>query len=90
VNQALGQVIRHISDYGAVYLVDNRYCINKYDERDPINNKFTLRISEWIKPYIMMYKSELQYNSQIIKLFRLFFHSLKSEPELLKKISKNL
>ena len=43
VNQALGRVIRHKNDFGAIYLVDKRYSDNlSYSEK----------ISKWVRDSI--------------------------------------
>jgi Rad3-related DNA helicase len=35
INQAIGRVIRHASDYGMVFLVDTRYCDHKMQKELP-------------------------------------------------------
>ena len=40
VNQALGRVIRHKNDYGAIILIEERYCQRDY-------NKY---VSKWLYP----------------------------------------
>lgn len=42
VNQALGRVIRHKADYGAVLLLDNRFEQTKYQ----------IGLSKWLRPHI--------------------------------------
>lgn len=47
VNQAIGRVIRHIKDYGAIYFVDSRYYANQ---------QLSGLISEWAKPALKNYE----------------------------------
>lgn len=46
VNQAIGRVIRHIRDYGAIYFVDSRYFSNQ---------QLGGLISSWAKPALRNY-----------------------------------
>ena len=39
VNQAIGRVIRHVKDYGAIVLIEQRYA----------NEKYTKLISNWLR-----------------------------------------
>jgi len=46
INQAIGRCIRHIDDYGAILLVDDRYLIQSNKEM----------ISKWIRNNLKYYK----------------------------------
>ncbi|MEE6526704.1 hypothetical protein FKM82_027488, partial [Ascaphus truei] len=45
VNQAIGRVIRHREDYGAIFLCDHRFCYN--DSR--------AQLPSWVRPYVRVY-----------------------------------
>lgn len=47
MNQAIGRVIRHIRDYGAVYLCDYRYA-----------SQSTIGISKWMRDRKRVYDSK--------------------------------
>ena len=62
MNQAIGRVIRHISDYGSILLVDERY------------ENFKDMISKWLKDQINIPKS----NAEALKNMEHFFAEMKS------------
>ncbi|XP_025057486.1 regulator of telomere elongation helicase 1 isoform X3 [Alligator sinensis] len=45
VNQAIGRVIRHRHDYGAIFLCDNRF----------LNNDIRGKLPSWVRPYVKVY-----------------------------------
>jgi len=51
VNQSLGRVIRHVKDYGALYLIDQRYTqgFKQKAIKHDFHNKYTSRISFWLR-----------------------------------------
>ncbi|XP_063152948.1 regulator of telomere elongation helicase 1 isoform X4 [Candoia aspera] len=46
VNQAIGRVIRHRQDYGAIFLCDHRF----------MNTDSTAQLPSWVRPYIKVYE----------------------------------
>jgi len=66
VNQALGRVIRHRADYGAILLLDNRFEQTKYQ----------IGLSKWLRPHIDMNHS---IGASIASLKR-FFNDAVPEP----------
>lgn len=60
VNQALGRVIRHIGDYGMIFLVDNRYD-------SPLLKSY---LPKWSKHNIKSY-----YSGEDIEAFTSYFFS---------------
>ncbi|EAS06738.2 DNA repair helicase (Rad3) (macronuclear) [Tetrahymena thermophila SB210] len=47
LNQAIGRVIRHKDDYGSVYLCDNRFTQNQFQDQ----------ISGWVRPALKNYST---------------------------------
>lgn len=47
VNQAVGRIIRHIGDYGAIILCDTRFNSPQFKEH----------LSKWLKPYLKNYQN---------------------------------
>jgi regulator of telomere elongation helicase 1 len=47
VNQALGRVIRHRSDYGAIILADERFAFSRVQSQ----------LSVWIRPHVQRHES---------------------------------
>uniref|UniRef100_A0A7M4EFQ4 Regulator of telomere elongation helicase 1 n=1 Tax=Crocodylus porosus TaxID=8502 RepID=A0A7M4EFQ4_CROPO len=45
VNQAIGRVIRHRHDYGAIFLCDNRF----------LNSDVRGKLPSWVRPYVKVY-----------------------------------
>jgi hypothetical protein len=60
INQAIGRVIRHRNDYGAIILCDERFAWPK--------NKFGL--SKWIHPFLKEMRGFGDLNQQLIRFFR--------------------
>lgn len=60
VNQAVGRVIRHKDDYGAVILCDSRFA----------DSNFKTQLSAWIRPYIMNYNKFGPVMKDISQFFR--------------------
>lgn len=60
VNQAVGRVIRHKDDYGAVILCDSRFA----------ENHFKTQLSAWIRPFIMNYNKFGPVMKDITQFFR--------------------
>ncbi|KFW09472.1 Regulator of telomere elongation helicase 1, partial [Eurypyga helias] len=47
VNQAIGRVIRHRQDYGAIFLCDNRFS----------NGEVRGKLPSWVRPYVSVYNN---------------------------------
>lgn len=60
VNQAVGRVIRHKDDYGAVILCDSRFA----------DSHFKTQLSAWIRPFIMNYNKFGPVMKDITQFFR--------------------
>lgn len=60
VNQAIGRVIRHKNDFGAILLCDTRFDKNKTN------------ISSWIKKHLTLSKSSENFDSMIRQLTKFF------------------
>lgn len=60
VNQAVGRVIRHKDDYGAVILCDSRFAASN----------FKTQLSAWIRPYITNYNKFGPVMKDISQFFR--------------------
>ena len=43
VNQSIGRIIRHINDFGTIFLVDNRYHNTDYKRFDNLYNTKTVK-----------------------------------------------
>ena len=61
VNQAIGRVIRHVQDYGAVVLIDSRYTFQ--------SNKS--QISKWLRDSIKEHSQFDSFDSRIIDFYQL-------------------
>ncbi|CAL4105445.1 unnamed protein product, partial [Meganyctiphanes norvegica] len=60
VNQAIGRVIRHKDDFGAIILCDNRFgAVN-----------FRGKLSTWVRPYMKTYESFGPSQRDLIQFFR--------------------
>lgn len=70
VNQAIGRVIRHKDDYGAIFLCDRRFHSQKN------------QLSKWIQPHLMQQTSnELNYGQIIGETARFFRNAKETMPE---------
>jgi hypothetical protein len=67
LNQALGRCIRHRHDYGAIFLLDSRYC----NAPNIVN-----QLSKWVRPSVETYQSVTRATHNVNK----FFTSLKQSP----------
>ena len=61
VNQAVGRVIRHIHDYGAVLLCESRFS----------QQKWSAGLSLWMRPHLKQFESFGQGYTAIQRFFRL-------------------
>jgi DNA repair helicase Rad3 len=61
VNQAIGRVIRHKSDYGVVLLVDERFR----------GNRVQSQLSKWVIPFLREFEEFPQAISSIVEFFSL-------------------
>lgn len=66
VNQALGRIIRHKDDWGAIFLLDERF-----QHEQQINN-----LSKWLRPSVKKYA----HCSDALKTFRAFLENKESKP----------
>jgi regulator of telomere elongation helicase 1 len=66
VNQAMGRVIRHRYDYGAILLADERFC-------SPANQR---QLSKWLKQYLQVYDGFGQAIASLTKFFKVRQESL--------------
>ena len=73
LNQALGRCIRHRHDYGAIFLLDSRYC----NAPNVIN-----QLSKWVRPSVETYKS----NTRAMHDVEQFFVALEQTPPGGKKL----
>ncbi|KAL5229048.1 hypothetical protein ABZP36_017313 [Zizania latifolia] len=60
VNQAVGRVIRHRNDYGAIIYCDERFVWQNYQSQ----------MSYWLRPYIMFYKKYGEVVQGLTRFFR--------------------
>ena len=67
LNQALGRCIRHRHDYGAIFLIDPRYC----DNPSVVN-----QLSKWVRPAVDTYHSV----GNAVRSVEQFFKTLKLNP----------
>ena len=70
INQAIGRVIRHRFDYGAIFLCDERFANGK--NRAVING-----LSKWLKPLCHHYNSF----GDVVRAVSGFFRVARSTPE---------
>ena len=68
VNQAIGRVIRHKKDWGAIFLLDDRFY----------NEKQVNQLSSWVRPRLKKYS---KFPTALVD-FRRFLSSAMSDPEL--------
>ncbi|CAL4948966.1 unnamed protein product [Urochloa decumbens] len=76
VNQAVGRVIRHRHDYGAIIYCDERFARSDYQSQ----------MSYWLRPYIKCYS---KYGEVIQGLTRFFRDKATSDPLKLKQTDCN-
>ena len=69
VNQAIGRVIRHKNDYGAIILCDKRFG----------ENYFRGNLSTWVKPHMKVYDSFGPAIKDLTTFFRNAQHSVSSK-----------
>ena len=74
INQAIGRVIRHRGDYGAIILADARFA----------GANVRSQLSAWIRPYVQTYPS---FGTFTGGLARFFGHASKAYPDKAKKIA---
>lgn len=60
VNQAIGRVIRHRKDYGAILLCDERFA----------NQRTVSQLSAWIRDHVTVYDSYGELHSNLIRFFK--------------------
>ncbi|KAI8580578.1 hypothetical protein K450DRAFT_236293 [Umbelopsis ramanniana AG] len=60
VNQAIGRVIRHRNDYGAILLCDERFG----------NPSIISQLSAWIRDYVKVYQNFGEVQTKLTKFFR--------------------
>ncbi|CAG8526701.1 10742_t:CDS:10 [Paraglomus brasilianum] len=60
VNQALGRVIRHKNDYGAILLCDNRFA----------NSRNLSHLPVWVRPFVRVPKNYNEVNGQLASFFQ--------------------
>jgi regulator of telomere elongation helicase 1 len=60
VNQAIGRVIRHKRDFGAILLCDTRFG----------NSSFKQQLSAWLQPYIQTYSQFGNSYKAVIEFFK--------------------
>ncbi|XP_067410133.1 regulator of telomere elongation helicase 1 isoform X6 [Emydura macquarii macquarii] len=61
VNQAIGRVIRHRQDYGAIFLCDNRFT----------NNDVRAQLPSWVRPYVKVYDNFGHAVREVSQFFRI-------------------
>ncbi|CAO2190879.1 unnamed protein product [Urochloa humidicola] len=76
VNQAVGRVIRHRHDYGAIIYCDERFAQSNYQSQ----------MSYWLRPYIKCYS---KYGEVVQGLTRFFRDRATSDPLKLKQTDYN-
>ncbi|CAM0881561.1 unnamed protein product [Alopecurus aequalis] len=76
VNQAVGRVIRHRHDYGAIIYCDERFVWSNYQSQ----------MSYWLKPYIKCYS---KYGEVVQTLTRFFRDKVSLDPLELKEMDCN-
>ncbi|KAF8696773.1 hypothetical protein HU200_036406 [Digitaria exilis] len=76
VNQAVGRVIRHRHDYGAIIYLDERFARSNYQSQ----------MSYWLRPYIKCYS---KYGEVVQGLTRFFRDKATSDPLKLKQTDCN-
>lgn len=60
VNQSCGRIIRHVGDYGAVILADERFG----------QNNWSGQLSAWMRPYLKRYAKFGEFVGSISKFFQ--------------------
>lgn len=68
VNQALGRIIRHNKDWGAIFLLDERFCSKGQSDQ----------LSKWIRPRVKVHDKFIPGVNQ----FRAFLTNAMSDPDL--------
>ncbi|EMP33284.1 Regulator of telomere elongation helicase 1 [Chelonia mydas] len=61
VNQAIGRVIRHRQDYGAIFLCDHRF----------VNNDVRSQLPSWVRPYVKVYNNFGHAVREVSQFFRI-------------------
>uniref|UniRef100_A0A8C0G082 Regulator of telomere elongation helicase 1 n=1 Tax=Chelonoidis abingdonii TaxID=106734 RepID=A0A8C0G082_CHEAB len=61
VNQAIGRVIRHRQDYGAIFLCDHRF----------VNNDVRSQLPSWVRPYVKIYNNFGHVVREVSQFFRI-------------------
>ncbi|XP_030389444.1 regulator of telomere elongation helicase 1 isoform X7 [Gopherus evgoodei] len=61
VNQAIGRVIRHRQDYGAIFLCDHRF----------VNNDVRSQLPSWVRPYVKIYNNFGHAVREVSQFFRI-------------------
>ncbi|XP_050774215.1 regulator of telomere elongation helicase 1 isoform X7 [Gopherus flavomarginatus] len=61
VNQAIGRVIRHRQDYGAIFLCDHRF----------VNNDVRSQLPSWVRPYVKIYNNFGHAIREVSQFFRI-------------------
>ncbi|KAJ3371958.1 hypothetical protein HDU91_004732 [Kappamyces sp. JEL0680] len=78
LNQAIGRVVRHRRDYGAIILLDSRFAMQSHKSNLPV----------WVRPYVMDYNN--QFGVMYQDLLRFFkFHKEGAKDRSLLKIKKS-
>ncbi|KAL0917929.1 hypothetical protein M5K25_013038 [Dendrobium thyrsiflorum] len=72
VNQAIGRVIRHRHDYGAIVLCDERFAQQSYQ----------CQMSYWLRPYVKCYPKFGDVVFQMTRFFREKEFSIPQKPKL--------
>ena len=75
-NQALGRCVRHLHDYAAIFLVDQRFCHN----RENIN-----LISKWVRGRVRTSGGA----NESVGMLNEFFQTLRANPPEENKVKKN-
>ena len=101
VNQAIGRVIRHKNDYGAIILCDERFgsqvCVQAYHisityaivSRDFLLQRITSQLSKWLRDDVVNYPTYGAATSSLTKFFKSKSHLSKtSQPEMSKEPQK--
>jgi regulator of telomere elongation helicase 1 len=60
VNQAIGRVIRHRNDYGAILLCDDRFA----------QQSIISQLSSWIREYVQVYNNFGEVQGRLTRFFK--------------------
>jgi regulator of telomere elongation helicase 1 len=60
VNQAIGRVIRHLNDFGAIILCDERFNYSSSQSQMPV----------WVRPYVRSYSAFGEVQGMLTRFFR--------------------